>query len=396
MSKAALGLLSAYWPEDTPRYAHIPLKTVGDATLYSTAEAAPNQIALATAAGTLTYEELAAKARRFGEALRTRVEPGGRVAIATENPAEMVIAAFGAFEADALAFLHHGPPSTQVLDAFSPDLVIGAGVSSVPAPVASFDEIIAAEGRARSKRADLRAPILAQPLPSGKGEALHNHRSLAAIGISLGKFYLLAEDIQVVLLEPPVHWCTFSIMLGAFQRGASVWAGWEATPPALPAKVDYAVCSWGMAGRLIESPRPAVLPTRIAAGLIVGIEGPFSASRRLRIGRKIRADVLTVLGRSDLGPVIGSHPAWFVNEAAGIPLPNVDLRPLNPNNGEALSIGWEVVESAEIGVKSSLSPAGGTRVPGASAQGWLRTGLMAQIDTTGFYFLLHDKHVHSV
>jgi len=395
MSKAALGLLAAYWPEDTPRYAHIPLKTVGEATLYAAAEASPNRIALASASGTLTYAELASKARRFGEALRNRVDPGGRVAIATTDAAEMVIAAFGAFEADALAFLHHGQPSTQALDAFSPDLIVGAGAFSHPFTAASFEDIIAGEGRARSKRPDLRAPILAQPLPGGKGEALHNHRSLAAIGISLGKFYLLAEDIYVVMLEPPADWCALSIMLGALQRGATIWAGWESTPLAMPAKVDYAVCSWDWAARLIDNPRTAALPARIAAGLIVGVQGPFSTSRRLRIARKIRSDVLTILGRNDLGPVIGSHPAWFVNEAAGIPLPSVDLRPLNPTSGEPLSLGWEVVESAEIGVKSSLSPAGGTRVPGANAQGWLRSGMMAQIDITGFYFLLQDKRFRS-
>jgi acyl-CoA synthetase (AMP-forming)/AMP-acid ligase II len=45
-----------------------------------------------------------------------------------------------------------------------------------------------------------------------------------------------------------------------------------------------------------------------------------------------------------------------------------------------------VVDSAELGVKSALAPAGGTVV-----DGWLRSGLIAQIDPTGFYFLLRDS-----
>ena len=44
MSKGALGLLSAYWPEDTPRYAHIPLKTIGDTTIYAIAATSPDRV----------------------------------------------------------------------------------------------------------------------------------------------------------------------------------------------------------------------------------------------------------------------------------------------------------------------------------------------------------------
>jgi hypothetical protein len=217
---------------------------------------------------------------------------------------------------------------------------------------------------------------------------LHSHRTLVATGISIGAFYLLAEDITLLLLEPPTNWCTLAMLLGAMNRGATIYAGWDGSLQHLPAKLDYAVCGWDRAGLLLDEGEGEVLAGRIAAGLIVGIERPFSTSRRLRLGRRIRADVLTLLGRSDLGPIVGSHPAWFLNDAAGIPLPSVDLRPLNPTDGVALNIGWEVVDSAEIGVKSALAPAGGTVV-----DGWLRSGLIAQIDPTGFYFLLRDSRL---
>jgi acyl-CoA synthetase (AMP-forming)/AMP-acid ligase II len=389
MSKGALGLLSAYWPEDTPRYAHVPLKTVGEDSIYAIAVEAPQRIALASAAGMLTYGELAASARAFGAALRNRVARGARVAIAATSAAEMLIAAFGAFEADALALLSEGPPPKEALAAFSPDLVIGAAeTASGPAPTVTFEEILTAERKERSGRADFRVPILAMAMPGGRGEVLHSHRSLVGTAVSVGKFYMLAEDITVLLLEPPTNWCTLALALGAFQRGATIWAGWESRLPDFPAEVDYAVCSWARAVRLVEEGAAAALQPRIRGGLIVGIERPFSTSRRLQLGRKLRTDVLTLLGRNDLGPVIGSHPAWYLNDAAGIPLPNVDLRPLNPTDGEPLNIGWEVVESAEIGIKSALAPAGG-----AAIQGWLRSGLIAQVDPTGFYFLLPEKRV---
>jgi AMP-binding enzyme len=388
MSKGALGLLAAYWPEDTPRYAHVPLKTVGDATIYPVAASSPDRVALVSAGGILTFGELAAKARVFGESIRSRVERGSRVAIAVTDPSEMLIALFGAFEADVLAFPHIGWPPKEVLDAFVPDLVVSENLLDTTASKATFEEIMSGPGKARIGRPSFRTPILAMPKPDGRGEILHSHRTLVATGISMGAFYLLAEGIALLLLEAPTNWCTLAMLLGAMNRGATIYVGWDGSLQHLPARLDYAVCGWNRAGLLLDESQAEVLAGRIAAGLIVGIERPFSTSRRLRIGRRIRADVLTLLGRSDLGPIVGSHPAWFLNDAAGIPLPSVDLRPLNPTDGTPLNIGWEVVDSAELGVKSALGPAGGTVVGG-----WLRSGLIAQIDPTGFYFLLRDSRV---
>ena len=391
MSKGALGLLSAFWPEDTPRYAHIPLKTVGDVTIYEVAKTAPHAIALVSARGSVEYRELAEKSRRFADALRNRVERGARVAIVETDPAAMLVAALGAFEAATLCFLNVGAPPQAVLEAFVPDLVVGAGVASGTAPIAAFDEIMAAPGKERSARPDFRMPILAMAMPGGRGEVLHNHRSLTATAISVGGFFMMAEAISVVLLEPPTSWFGLALALGALARGATIWAGWERPAPALPAHVDYAACSWGRAARLLEQGPGGGLPASIDAGLIVAIEEPFSVSRRSRLSRKLRGDVLTLLGRNDLGPILASHPSWFLSDAAGIPLPNVDIRPLDPTDGAPLNIGWEAVDSAEIGVKSALAPVGGTAVGG-----WLRSGLIGQVDPTGFYFLLGGSRLRAV
>ena len=180
MSKGALGLLSAYWPEDTPRYAHVPLKSVGDTTIYAIAASAPDRVALIGAAVTLTYGELAEKARTFGKALRGRVERGARVAITLHDPAELLIAMFGAFEAEVLIFPNADTPSKEALDAFAPDLIIGESGGTT---AASFAAIMSEPGKERSGRPDFRTPILALAMPDARGEALHNHRTLVATGI---------------------------------------------------------------------------------------------------------------------------------------------------------------------------------------------------------------------
>jgi len=378
MSKGALGLLSAYWPEDTPRYAHVPLKTIGDTTIYPIASTTPERAAFVSAGGTMTYGELAEKARAFGKSLRGRVEHGARVAIALSVPAELLIAMFGAFEAEVLTFANAGAPSKPALDAFEAQLAIGDGG-------ATFAAISSEPGKERVGRPDFRTPILALPMPDQRGEALHNHRSLVATGISVGAFYLLNEDVSVLLLEPPTNWWSLAMLLGAMNRGATVYAGWQRELPPLPGTLDYVVCGWDRAGALLDDQLGAALNGKIPAGLVVAIEQPFSTSRRMRIARRLHCDVMTLLGRSDLGPIVASHPAWYLNDAAGIPLPSADLRPLNPTDGHPLNIGWEAVESAELGVKSALAPAGGTII-----EGWLRSNLIAQIDPTGFYFLVRD------
>jgi acyl-CoA synthetase (AMP-forming)/AMP-acid ligase II len=386
MSKGALGLLSAFWPEDTPRYAHVPLKTIGDTTIYPIGAASPDRTAIVTASGPLTYADLTARVRAFAGALRARVAAGGRVAIGLSDATHLLVAMLGAFDAGVLAFADAGPLRQETLDAFAPDFIVGDGQGQ-----AGFEEVMAGAQQERSGRVDFRKPILAMATPDGSGEVLHNHRTLVATSISVGTFYLMAEDISVVLLEPPTNWYSLAMVLGAIHGGATVWAAWGDRPAPLPDRADYAVCGWNRMGLLLEDVVGEHLAGKIAAGLVVGIEEAFSPARRLRVGRRLRADVLTLLGRSDLGPIMGSHPAWYLHDAAGIPLPNVDVRPLNPRDGEPLNIGWEVVESAEIGVKSALAPAGGTLV-----SGWLRTGLTAQIDPTGFYFLVRDQALRTV
>lgn len=392
MSKGALGLLAAYWPEDTPRYAHIPLKTVGDITIYEQAAAAPDRIALVSASGTLTYGALAQRARRFADCLRGRVKRASRVAVVPTDAARMLVSTFGAFDAEALIFINNGVPSEPAFNAFQPELIIADEViRGAPAPVVSFEEIEGSEPKARTGRPDTRTPLFVLPTPDGRGEVLHSHRSLVATAVSVGRFYMMAEEITLLMLEPPTRWYTLALMLGALQRGATLLAGWEANPPAPRERVDYVACGWDRVGRMLDEPGAARLPKRIAAGLIAAIEGPFIVSRRLRPARRFGCDVLTLFGRNDIGPVLASHPSWYLNDAVGIPMPNVDLRPLNPADGSPLNIGWEVVERAEIGVKSPLAPAGAEMT-----QGWLRTHIMAEVDPTGFYFLYPETPLRAV
>jgi acyl-CoA synthetase (AMP-forming)/AMP-acid ligase II len=379
VGKGALGALAAYWPEDTARYAHVPLKRVGDITLHAAAEGAAHRAALVTVDGAVSYAEISAAVKKLAAALRGRLSKGSRVALALEDPRELVCALFACWETEMLAFANSGPIAPELVSLFGADLVIGGeGERGVP-----FASLAAQEGSDKADRPDFKKPLLALAKPDRSGEVLHTHKTLAAMAIATGSFFMMDGETSLWLSQPPGDWLSLAMLLGAWQKGACVWAGWGRVAPPLPERVDYLVSAWDPAMREhVDSP-PRIPRLRIGAGAVVGIEGPFSLSRRRRLARRLGTPVLTVLGRSDLGPLIASHPSWFLDDAVGIPLPNVDTRPLNPADGTPLNIGWDAVESAELGVKSAHAPAGGTLV----ADNWIRTSLGAEIDPTGLYFL---------
>ena len=378
MGKGALGALAAYWPEDTARYAHVPLKRVGDLSLHASAAAGADRVAVMSAAGTSSYGQLSAGVKRLAASLRGRLQRGARVAVGLPNPVELITSLFACFETEMLAHGSAGPLPQATLDLFGADLVIGGeGDKGV-----SFSALASEPGNDKTDRPDFKKPLVAFAKPDRSGEAVHNHKTLAATAIALGSFFMIDDQTQIVLAEPPTDWLSLSMLLAAWNKGGTIWAGWEEGLK-LPDRVDYLVISWDAALRQYVDGPPRIPRMRIGAGALVGVEQGFSIARRRRLARRLDTPVLTVLGRSDLGPLIASHPTWFLDDAVGIPLPNVDTRPLNPSDGTPLNIGWDAVESAELGVKSAHAPAGGTLV----AENWIRTGLIAEIDPTGSYFL---------
>jgi len=382
MSKGALGLLAAYWPEDTPRHAHVPLKLVTEVTVHPVAAEDPERAALVTGRGTLTYGALSQRIRQVASALRGRAERGTRTVVAPGAAEDLLVASFGAIEAGLLVWMNDATPPPDLVAAFSPGLVIGK-VEGAETPTVTLAELLEDAEERKGGRPDFRSPVLALPAPGGRSEVLHNQKTLSANAIALGHFYMIDSATRVVFLEAPTGWALLACLLGVWRGGGTAILAGGSDPAPLPDRADYLACTWEHASRHVLDDRRFATGPRVGAGAIVAIEGAFSLSRRRRISRHLRTPVLTLLGRSDLGPVLGSHPTWFLDDAVGIPLPNVDTRPLNPSDGTPLSIGWDAVEEAELGVKSALAPAGGELV----AEGWLRGRWAASIDPTGVYFL---------
>ena len=383
MGKGALGLLSAYWPEMTARHAHIPLERATQFTVHRSAKSDPDRAALVTPKRSVTFAELSDLVRRAGAGIAERVADDGRVAILVDDPIAQAACVFGAWEADRLAFVASGPVPFERLADFAPDLVIARELAHAPpgVPVTTPHILLATEPLTFGK-ANLRTPVLVLAKPDLSGEVAHNHKTLVGTAVAFSSFFQFEPGAEVVLLEPPTGWLGLAVVLAAWHRATTIRAAWTPDWAGHPERVDYLASSFAVADARYAGATPALRDVRAGVGAILGIEGPFSPSRRRRLARRLGTPVLTLYGRNDLGPAIGSHPTWYLDDAVGIPLPNVDTRPLDPSDGTELTIGWDAVEEAEIGVKSVLAPAGG-ELSGT----WLRTRMIGQVDPTGLYFV---------
>jgi acyl-CoA synthetase (AMP-forming)/AMP-acid ligase II len=382
MGKGALGLLSAYWPEMTARHAHVPLERAPQFTIHRSAKSDPDRAALVTPGRSVSFAELSGLVRAAAAGIAQRVPDGGRVAIVVDDPLSQAACMFGAWECDRLVFAATGPVPAGPLADFAPDLVVApAGFDGPPdVPVVDPEALLATEPVTFGK-ANLRAPVLVLPKPDRTGEVAHNHKTLVATAVAFSSFFMFEPGAEVVLLEPPTGWLGLAVMLAAWHRATMIRVAWTPDWAGHPDRVDYLAGSFEAADARYAGGTPALRDVRAGVGAILGIDGPFSPARRRRLARRLGTPVLTVFGRDDLGPAIGSHPTWYLDDAIGIPLPNVDTRPLDPAGSGELTIGWDAVEDAEIGVKSALAPAGG-ELSGT----WLRTHLSGQVDPTGLYF----------
>jgi hypothetical protein len=383
MGKGALGLLSAYWPEMTARHAHVPLERATQYTVHRSAKSDPDRVALVTPQRSVTFAELSDLVRRAAAGIVEHAGDGDRVAILVDDPIAQAAFTFGAWEADRIAFVASGPVPYEKLADFAPDLVIARELAHAPpgVPVGTPHTIMAKEPLTAGK-ANLRTPVLVLPNVDATGEVAHNHKTLVGTAVAFGSFFQFEPGAEVVLLEPPTGWLGLAVLLGAWSRATTIRVAWTAGWAGHPGRVDYLAGSFAAAEARYAGTTPALRDVQAGVGAILGIEGPFSVAKRRRLARRLGTPVLTLYGRNDLGPAIGSHPTWYLDDAVGIPLPNVDTRPLDPSDGAELTIGWDAVEEAEIGVKSVMAPAGG-ELSGT----WLRTRLMGQVDPTGLYFV---------
>jgi acyl-coenzyme A synthetase/AMP-(fatty) acid ligase len=231
------------------------------------------------------------------------------------------------------------------------------------------------------------------------GLVYHSHTSLVAWAVSWSAFLPLSEESVVLTLEPLWRWGGLLACLPALFRGAAC----AFVTARDMAEIAAAVRRYRPSHLIVSFAAAAALASREDAGLrralresaegvFVVVERPFSVRERRHLDAALGVPVLTLLGSPETGPALASHPTWYLDEAVGIPVTNVDVWPLNPSTRDALAVPWEAVEFGELGVRSPMVAAD-YQVPEERAasvvEEWVRLGLVATMDPNGLFYLRH-------
>jgi len=368
-------------------------------------------VALVTTAGAVTYADFNARVQRMTQGLVARLA-GNRykVALAVKPTLACVEAFFAALSARCLVLIldPDAPEGTlaEQIRRFAPDLLIvdEGSRSKVEAlrgamGIASGPELLAGETKEGAEKGplDLREPAVALPAKEGL-LAFHSHYSLIAGAVSWATFMgMTAKDVSLVLL--PLHtWeGLYAVLVPLFLGGSALLGDWEDPDPLVDliegGRPTYVLLNEGQALEMARRPwRPF---TEALAGSLrwgfVSVQGLFKARHRKRLRDLLRKPILTLYGLAETGLALASHPNWYIDEAVGLPLTNVELRPANPETGLKIEVPWEMLEYAEISVKSPLLMHGYDSPPATEAklqEGWFLTGDLASMDANGlFYFL---------
>lgn len=410
MSKGAVGLVAGYWPEDVYRYLATPGLYLDDGLVSRPAKKRPDAPAVLTASETLTYGALSDRVDRVAAAIVRRLEGNAsRVALAVSDQLTLLVVFFGAMRARCRTLLLDPHASDEVLAAqliaFAPDVLVAddaalqranSGARDAVRRTVRPDELVLDEGRpAKTKlRLGLKAPAVT--ITRGGGRFVHHsHTSLLAGALSWGTFAELKEDEVFLGLQPLHTWeGLYSVLPSLFRGGACLLAAPGAgtlAPLVRRYRPRYTVLPMADAFALAADHDVMTEVRTALQGVFVSVTGTFRPADRRRLKSALGLPVLTVLGRQDAGPILASHPSWYLDQAVGIPVTNVDVWPLNPATGNPLQVPWEAIERAEIGVKSPMlaveydnAEEMRDEIPAA----WLRTRLVGMMDPSGFFYLL--------
>jgi acyl-CoA synthetase (AMP-forming)/AMP-acid ligase II len=411
MSKGAVGLTAGYWPEDVYRYLAVPGISLDEALITRPARRHPDKPALISYREPLTYRQFSEIIDRTMKGLLSYTDgKAARVGIAMNQSINVVTLFFAGLKSRCTLMI--ADPSVAVetmttsLRYFAPDLVftdnphlqtaLSASLQGVP--IIQFHELEGKEANVPPPRGrqDMQAPMIAFPLENGS-LVYHSHRSLLAGAVSWSTFVPLKAEDLMLGLQPLHQWEGLYALLPALFRGGSCLLADLEDPDSLAHAVQAHSPCFGIlprmeARRLYDSSyRPLVRAFRdTLRGLFVSVIGPFTVLGRRRLRGLLNKPALLTYGSAESGAVFSSHPTWYLDDAVGIPITNVDVWPLNPTSGKPLEVPWEAIEYGEVGVKS---PMVGVKfeppeeIDRRMQEGWLRTKMVTTMDPNGLFYI---------
>jgi fatty-acyl-CoA synthase len=401
--------------------------TLGE-LLRSAAEAAPDRIALIAGVPNpadrrqWTYAELYAQALRTARALRARFEPGERVAIWAHNIPEWIMTEFGAAMAGVILVtvnpaLRSGEveyvlkqsraAGVMVVPEFRGNPMLATVQALQPGlpelrEIICFDEweaFLASGDGAKRELPAVRStdPVMIQ-YTSGttgfpKGALLH-HRGLANNGAHTAERAGIADGAVQITTMPLFHTggCVCCVIGAVAQRATQVLV--EAFDPGLVIELMQHYRCNAMLGvptmlvAMMEHPSFATADLSSINAIYSG-GSTVPAAIVTALEQKLGAAFTIVFGQTECSPV--ALMTWTTDTIAdkagtiGTPMPNVEVRIVNPATGQTAPIG-EIGEICTRGyhvMHGYFENEAATRAA-IDPEGWLHTGDLGAMDARGY------------
>jgi acyl-CoA synthetase (AMP-forming)/AMP-acid ligase II len=411
---------SWYWPDDVPRLMGVPPMFCDRLMAERWARRRPDVTAVVDEDGAIDYAELWSRAQAVAGALRERSAEGERLALMGPAGIDGVVALLGALAARWRPILidPQSPTAVEAATNVGVSLAIAGASAHPPAGVetttlgdleqlgtasAAQDAPANAFGSADASAArDVHEPAV--DLVTADGWAAgHSHYSLVSGALSTAAFLGLERAETWLSAMPLWTWeGLYSTLVPLYMGGTAVVCGPDGPTDAIAGPVDDHAVAYALAPfdslRDLTRGRPRKLADRLKRnlqGLMLSTDRPFPAGERRKARKALDMPILTVFGLAETGPILASHPSWYVDESVGIPVTNVEVQPANPRTGEPLDTNWELLDYATMVIRAPQLMAG---YEGAAAQdeqltsrledGWFKTWALASFDANGMMYLV--------
>jgi acyl-CoA synthetase (AMP-forming)/AMP-acid ligase II len=404
---------SWYWPDDVPRLLGVPPMFCDRLMAERWSRRRPDVVAVVDEDGALTYAELWSRVSAVAAALRARGEGGERIALVGPSGIGGVVAFLGALAARCRPLLLD--PTSQA--AAETAATVGVGLAIVQAPGQAPPGVEAVElrqleetgatdttppGERPGEVSDVHEPAV--NLVSADGWAAgHSHYSLVSGALSVSAFLELERGEAWLCAMPLWTWeGLYGALIPLYGGGTAVLCGADGATDQVADLVDDHKVAYALAPFDILQDLSRGRPRRLAdsmrrnlRGLMLSTDRPFAAGDRRKARKVLDVPILTVFGLAETGPILASHPSWYVDESVGIPVTNVEVQPANPQTGEPLDTNWELLDYANMVIRAPLLMA---EYEGAAAEDerlasriedrWFKTWASASFDANGMMYLV--------
>jgi fatty-acyl-CoA synthase len=392
------------------------------------AETTPERIALITGVPApenrrqWTYAQLYAESLRTARALRSRFEPGERVAIWAHNIPEWIMVEFGAAIAGViLVTVNPGLRSGEVeyilkqsraagvlvVTEFRGNPMLATAQALVPRcpelrEIICFDQwdaFLAAGDIAKPKLPIVRStdPVMIQ-YTSGttgfpKGALLH-HRGLGNNGAHTAERAGIADGAVQITTMPLFHTggCVCCVLGAVSTRATQVLV--EAFDPGLVIELIGTYRANALLGvptmlvAMMEHPSFAAADFSSLKAIYSG-GSTVPAAIVTALEQKLGAPFTIVFGQTECSPV--ATMTWTADTIAdkantiGTPMPNVEIKIVNPDTGETVAVG-EIGEICTRGyhVMHGYFENEAATAAAIDSEGWLHTGDLGAMDSRGY------------